>query len=92
MWHRGRRYCAKKNDNSSSNCKLPPVSPSSALVIAGLLAGVFIVDSILVDRAQNVEVILSGSLKKETQMEKIMDQIGKMPFDEVLKVVMGRLG
>ena len=84
----------KKNSNVSTsdiNGKMPSLTPSKALVIAGLIGNVFTVDSILVDKNQRVEIVLSGILKQKTQLEKIMDQVGKMPFDEVLRSIVGRL-
>lgn len=78
-------------DGNKSNNKRISINPSTALVIIGLLSGVLQVDSVLVDRDQTVEFVLSGSLKQKTQLEKIMDQIGTMPFDEVMKAFLGRL-
>lgn len=74
-----------------SNGKFPPLTPSKALIIVGLLGDVFAVDSILVDKDQRIEIVLSASLKQKTQLEKIMDQVGQRPFDEVLKSIIGRL-
>ncbi|MCX7747257.1 MAG: hypothetical protein N2645_10255 [Clostridia bacterium] len=67
------------------------IAPSQALIIAGILGGTLEVDSILVDKDQTVQIVLQGSLKQKTQLDKIMDQIGAMPFDEVIKAMMGRL-
>lgn len=69
----------------------PALTPSSALVIGGLLTGVLEVDSVLVDKNQTVQIVLSGSLKQKTQLEKMLDQIGSMPFDDVVKAMLGRL-
>lgn len=46
--------------------------------------------SILVDKNQLVQFVLSGSLKKKTPLEQMIDQIGSMPFDEVMKAVLDR--
>lgn len=80
-----------KDDNKDSKNKKNAINPSSALVIIGLLSGALQVDSVLVDRDQNVQFVLTGSLKQKTQLEKIMDQIGAMPFDEVMKAFLDRL-
>ena len=76
--------------NQSDQSKIS-INPSQALVIAGILGGVLDVNSILVDKDQRIEILLVGSLKQKTQLEKIMDQIGKMPFDDVLNALLGRL-
>ncbi len=83
----------KEGDNKGGKNKEKSrinLSPSQAIVILGILAGALDVDSVLVDRNQEVQVILSGSLKRKTQLEKIMDQVGTMPFDEVMKTLLGR--
>ncbi|ABR47245.1 hypothetical protein Amet_1028 [Alkaliphilus metalliredigens QYMF] len=69
------------------------ITPSQALVVLGLLTGALQVVSVLVDREQSVQLVLSGSLKKKEQseLEKVMGQIGHLPFDEVVKAMMGRL-
>ncbi len=76
----------KKNNDKKIN-----LTPSQILVISGLLGGVLSVDSVLVDKNQVIQIVLSGSLKRKTDLEKMMDQIGDKPFDEVLKAMLGRL-
>jgi|GEM_PF-1195399 len=90
---KGQKNAYDKNDeNSARNTggKLT-ITPSQALVIAGIIGGVLNVDSVLVGIDQRVEIILTGSLKQKTGLEKMMDQIGSMPFDEVVKALIGRL-
>lgn len=79
-----------KSDSSSQACNFP-LTPSQTLVIAGILGGVLDVDSVLVDRAQEVQIVLIGSLKQKTQLDKLMDQLGALPFDDVIKAIVGRL-
>lgn len=69
----------------------PGITPSQALVIVGILGGVLTVDSVLVDRAQEIQIILVGSLKEKTKLEKMLEQIGSMSFDEVMKALISRL-
>lgn len=80
----------KKADSNKTFSKVA-ITPSQALVIAGILGGVLEVDSVLVDKDQTVQIILEGSLKRKTELEEMMDKIGEMPFDEVLKAMLGRL-
>jgi len=79
--------------NNAKNCdgKQVTLTPAKLLVITGLLGGVFEVNSVLVDKDQLVEIVLAGSLKQKTQLEKMLDQIGGMPFDEVVKAFLDRL-
>lgn len=79
-----------ENKNNNDKCKKPRLSTSQILVITALLADALEVNSFSVDRNQEIQIILTGSLKRKTQMEKIMDQVGQKPFDEVMKTLMGR--
>lgn len=78
------------NNNGPTGNKIS-ITPSQALVIGGILGGVLDVDSVLVDRDQIVQIVLSGSLKQKTELEKMLDQIGTMSFDEVVKAMLGRI-
>jgi len=80
--------CCKDEKNKNQGLKL---SPQKVLVILGLIAGVLEVRSVLVDRNQAVQILLDGSLKRKTRLDKMLDEIGGMPFDEVLKAILGRL-
>jgi hypothetical protein len=42
------------------------LNPSQLLVIAGIIGGGLEVDSVLVDRNQAIQIVLSGSLKRKT--------------------------
>lgn len=81
----------KNKKNCQSNMSKINITPSQALVIAGIIGGVFDVDSLLIGKDQRVEILLSGSLKQKTELEKMLDEIGSMPFDEVVKAMLGRL-
>lgn len=70
---------------------IPHFSPQKVLVILGLLGGVLEVKSITIDRDQVVDVLLEGSLKRKTPLDNCLDTIGAMPFDDVLKAVLGRI-
>jgi hypothetical protein len=79
----------EKNDKRSDKNKSPiDLLPSELLVIAGIICNVLQVQSVLVDRNQAIEIVLVGSLKRRTQLDKVMEQIGKMPFDQVMKSIM----
>lgn len=77
--------------SNGSDEKSSSINPSQAIIIAAMLAGVLEVTSVLVDRNQTVEIVLTGSLKKKTELEKLLDQVGSKPFDEVVKAMLGRL-
>ncbi len=80
----------KKGSGDKNKPPFPKLSPSQQLVILGLLGGVFEVQSVLIDKNQIVQIRIEGSLREKTQLEKIMDQVGAMPFDEVMKAIFDR--
>lgn len=82
---------AGSGGKDSSSEKAPVITPSQLLVIGGLLGGALEVDSVLVDKNQTVEIVLTGSLRKKTGLEKMHAQVSSMPFDEVVKAMLGKL-
>ena len=83
---------SKKNDSSSKSKKNPicDLTPAQIIVVTALLCGALEVDSFLVDKAQQIQIVLTGSLKKKTELEKMMDEVGTKPFDEVMRTLLGR--
>ncbi|MCL6589302.1 MAG: hypothetical protein K6U80_05035 [Firmicutes bacterium] len=75
-------------DNGANICDFINLTPAQILIIAGFLAGVLEVTSVLVDKDQAVQIVLSGSLKRPTQLDQVMEQIVKMPFDQVMRSIM----
>ncbi|HAG12044.1 MAG TPA: hypothetical protein DCK76_11915 [Desulfotomaculum sp.] len=82
--------CVKKE------CLLFPISPQKMLVIFGLLTGALEVDAVFLDRDRTVQIILEGSLitmdtSEKTNMDKKLDELGSMPFDQVIKTLLEKL-
>ena len=74
------------NDNNGTGCL--NLLPSEFLVIAGIICDVLQVELVLITRRQTIEIVLTGSLQRRTQLDKVMEQIGKMPFDKVIQSIM----
>jgi len=84
---------SRTSSNSNTNKKnKSPLTPSQALVIMGLIGGVLNVQSILVDSQQTVNIVLQGSLKRKTEMDKILDKMGSLSFEEVMTALFARFG
>lgn len=77
---------------NGQNAGADGINPSQVLIISAMLAGVLEVTSVLVDRNQTIEIVLTGSLRRKTDLEKLLDQIGSKTLDEVVKAMLGRLG
>lgn len=84
-----------RNKNSSKKGK-PALSTAQALVIAGILGGSLSVESVLVDANQEINIVLTGSLKRKSdnnnKLDSILDQLGNVPFDDVVAAMLRRLG
>lgn len=80
------------NEENETNDFGIGLNPSEILVIAGIMGGVLEVSSILLTRDQGVEIVLSGSLKRQTDLEKTMKEIGELPFEEVIKAILTNTG
>lgn len=76
-------------DSSPQQNKKISLTPSQILVLAGILGGVFKVHSLLLFQDQSFELRLSGSLKRKTKIDKFLDSIGSMSFDEVVRAFIG---
>jgi hypothetical protein len=86
-----RSNCGNNGNNdgqgkNKNNC--PKLDPGQLLIIAGLLSGALSVRSVLVNSDQVVEFVLTGTLKRKTNLEKVMKQVGQMPFDQVIRAIM----
>lgn len=66
------------------------ITPQKLAVIAGLLTNVLEVRSVLVDRSQILEIVLDGTLKRKTPIDKIFDQVGPLSFDLVMGAIADR--
>jgi hypothetical protein len=88
----GRKAHPKMNNKGSTDNSYTPegisILPSELLVIAGLICDVLQVNSVLVNRNQEVQIILTGTLKTSTQLDKVMKQLGHMPFEQVMRCIM----
>lgn len=80
------------NEEDETNDFGISLNPSEILVIAGIMGGVLEVSSISLTRDQGVEICLSGSLKRQTDLEKTMKEIGELPFEEVIKAILTNTG
>ncbi|RJX21716.1 MAG: hypothetical protein C4570_02160 [Ammonifex sp.] len=65
------------------------LTPAQCLVLVGLIGGVLEVNSVLVNKDQQVQIVLIGSLKRKTTMDKLLDSIGARSFDEVMRAIVG---
>lgn len=88
----GTRGCSSdKPQDCNVEKKQISLTPVQLLVIMGIITGSLDIDSLLVDKNQEIQILLVGSLKQKTSLEKMFDDVGKMPFDDVLRALMGRL-
>jgi hypothetical protein len=76
------------DDSGATKNSCPRLDPAQILVIGGILSGGLLVRSVWVNDDQTVQFVLTGNLKRKTQLEKVMGLIGQLPFDKVIKAIM----
>jgi hypothetical protein len=80
----------KKRDDRAAGTdgiNYPKLDPAQLLVIAGILSGALVVRSVWINNDQTAQIVLTGNLKRKTQLDKVMQQIGQLPFDQVVKAI-----
>jgi len=87
---------SNNSNNTSNRNSKRSLTPAQALVIAGILGGSLSVFSVLADADQNISIVLQGSLKKKNngadeQLDKIIAQLGRVPFDDIVAAMVRRL-
>lgn len=70
--------------------KLGRLSPAQLAVIAALLSDALVVDSVLVDRNQDLQVVLTGTLRRKTKADKLLEQLGGLSLSDVLDSLSNR--
>lgn len=61
------------------------LTPQQIIVIAGLLTNSLSVDSVLIDKNQEIEVVLVGSLRRKTRLDRLMDEVSQMNVGELIE-------
>ncbi|MEC2074347.1 hypothetical protein [Alkalihalophilus marmarensis] len=84
----GSFYNNQKNNQQKKDSNA--LTPQQIAVIAALATNALTVRAVLVDNEQNVEIVLQGNLRKQTQLEKIIDKVSEMPFGDVIDAFMNR--
>ncbi|USB33075.1 hypothetical protein [Paenibacillus sp. YPG26] len=77
------------NGNGSNGKKksTPPakLSPGQIAVVVGLLTNVLKVNSILLDKDQNIEIVLTGSIRRKTKADRIAEELGDMSVADLME-------
>lgn len=84
--------CDEGKDGSSGSSTKAGLSTSSLLVALGLLSGVLEVLSVLVDRDQTVQFVIQGSLKRKTELDRAIEELGSHSFEEVVTALLNQYG
>jgi len=80
----------KKNDGENEKKQVKALTPSEIIVILGILAGTLEPISIIVDRNQGVQIILSGSLKKKIVVEDEVKEIENEYLSSAIKALIAK--
>lgn len=70
-------------DDFDNFLKKYKLSPQQIAVITAILFNVLEVDAVLVDKDQLVEITLVGSLKRKSNLDRLLDEMGDMPVKDI---------
>jgi hypothetical protein len=59
-------------------------TPQQLAVVAGLLSNALSVDSIMIDKDQKIEIVLGGSLRKKTKMDRLLGEMSELSIGELM--------
>src|SRR5687768_2549724 len=63
---------------------LSRLTPQQIAVITAILANALSVESILVDKDKTVQIILEGSLRRKTKMDKLLAEMSELSIGDLL--------
>ncbi|MDF2936589.1 MAG: hypothetical protein K0Q90_1962 [Paenibacillaceae bacterium] len=92
------------NNKSGKNCKpgkdsllpaglplsLGKLSPQQLAVITALLSNALKVDSVLVDRNKDLEIVLTGTLRRKTKTDKLLEELEDINIGDLLDAISNR--
>lgn len=79
-----------KNINGAGKNGSKNWSPQQLAVMVGLLTKALSVDSVMIDKDQNIEIVLGGSLRKSTQMDRLLEEMSDLSIGELLDSIKNR--
>lgn len=69
---------------------LGKLTPQQLAVITALLTNALSVDSVLVDKDQTIEIVLSGSLRRKNKTDKLVEELSGITVGELLDAISRR--
>ncbi|MFE5319150.1 hypothetical protein ACFQ88_10610 [Paenibacillus sp. NPDC056579] len=66
------------------------LTPQQIIVIAGLLTNALSVDSVLIDKDQEIEIVLVGSLRRKTKLDRLVDEVSQMNVGDLIESLIRR--
>jgi hypothetical protein len=79
-----------KNKKKSTPPLLSQLTPQQIAVIAGLLADALSVDSVLVDKDQNLQIVLTGSLRRRSKLDQLLSELEDTSLGEIFDALSNR--
>jgi hypothetical protein len=76
----------KKNAKGKQN--VGNLTPQQLAVIAALLTNALHVESVLINKDKTVQIVLQGSLKRKTRMDRILEEMNDMTIGDFIKSIM----
>ena len=77
----------KSNRKNRFPATLANLSPQQIAVIAGLLTNALSVDSVLVDKDQRLQIVLGGSLRRKTPLDRLIQELQGNSLKEIIEAL-----
>lgn len=82
----------RKSRNSVDPALFSKLSPQQIAVIAGLLVNALTVDSVLIDKNKRLQIVLGGTLRRKTRLDRLLQEIGGMNVADVIDSILNSGG
>jgi hypothetical protein len=69
---------------------LGKLSPQQLAVITALLSNALKVDSVLVDRNKDLQIVLTGTLRRKTKTDKLLEELEEINIGDLLDAISNR--
>jgi hypothetical protein len=64
------------------------LTPQQLAVIVGLLTNVLEVNSVLIDKDQKIEILLEGSIRKKTKVDRLAEELVEINVGDLIEAFM----
>ncbi|MBD2865409.1 hypothetical protein [Paenibacillus oceani] len=80
----------KRSGNGKKSNGFGKLTPQQIAVVAGLLTNALSVESILINKDQTFEIVLTGSFRRKTKADRVAEQLDEVSVGELIDAFLRR--